>query len=107
MGSSSKAGTRGIPSTPRAGAPIEMVAILKHCVSAYQKLHQEGKFSHEGVKFKKRDISYGRWAEIISDHFEQRFYIPTKEQEKNQSNPRHSSIQEKYIKLRGIYKDVV
>lgn len=35
MGSSTKAGTKGLPATPRAGAPVDMVGILKHCVTAY------------------------------------------------------------------------
>ena len=32
MGSSSKAGNRGIPATSREGAPIELTALIKHCL---------------------------------------------------------------------------
>lgn len=32
QGSSEKAGTVGIPATPRDGAPIEMTCILKNCL---------------------------------------------------------------------------
>lgn len=35
MGSSCQAGTKGIPSTPRAGAPVELTGLLYHCLRAY------------------------------------------------------------------------
>lgn len=54
MGSSSRSGTKGLPATPRAGAPVEMVGILKHCLSAYIKLHKEGKYSYNSVQFMKK-----------------------------------------------------
>ena len=39
MGSSYKAGTKGYPATPRAGEPVELVGLLKHCLSALVKLN--------------------------------------------------------------------
>jgi len=35
MGSSTKAGTKGYPATPRAGSPVELSALLKLCLSAF------------------------------------------------------------------------
>jgi glycogen debranching enzyme len=32
MGGSSKAGNKGIPATPRNGAPIELTSLLKFCL---------------------------------------------------------------------------
>jgi glycogen debranching enzyme len=32
MGSSNNAGNKGIPSTPRAGSPVELVGLLYHCL---------------------------------------------------------------------------
>jgi len=32
MGSSATAGNKGIPATPRCGAPIELTALLKNCL---------------------------------------------------------------------------
>lgn len=32
MGSSFHAGTKGVPSTPRAGAPVELVGLLYYCL---------------------------------------------------------------------------
>lgn len=42
MGSSSKAGNKGIPATSRNGAPIEMTAILKNCLDFIISLQKEG-----------------------------------------------------------------
>jgi len=39
MGSSKHAGTKGIPATPRAGSPVELVGLLHHCLVAFQALH--------------------------------------------------------------------
>lgn len=40
MGSSNKAGTKGYPATPRAGEPVQIVGLLKHCLSALAKLNE-------------------------------------------------------------------
>ena len=44
MGSSSKAGNKGVPSTPRDGAPIEMTCILKRCLNFVIDLHNRNLF---------------------------------------------------------------
>ena len=64
-GSSDKASNRGIPATPRFenrgiclkliyfdrdGAPVDMTALLKHCLTLVSKLNSEGKFSYDHVK---------------------------------------------------------
>lgn len=54
MGSSSKAGTKGIPASPRAGAPVDMVAILKYCLTSYANLYKAGYYSFNSLNFKKQ-----------------------------------------------------
>jgi glycogen debranching enzyme len=49
MGSSTHAVTKGVPSTPRAGAPVELVGLLYVCLMKLQSLHKSGHYSYEGV----------------------------------------------------------
>ncbi len=46
MGSSLKAGTKGYPGTPRAGEPVELVGLLKNCLTSLVKLNQHGHYSY-------------------------------------------------------------
>lgn len=45
MGSSNKASTKGVPATPRAGSPVELVGLLYNCLTVFQKLNEEGHYS--------------------------------------------------------------
>jgi glycogen debranching enzyme len=65
MGSSFKVVTKGIPATPRAGAPVELVGLLKHCLTAYDKLYKEEKYSYNEIIFKHQTVKYSTWAERI------------------------------------------
>ena len=49
-GSSAKTGNKGLPATPRDGAPVEITGLLKSTVTWLAKLHTEGKFPFEGVE---------------------------------------------------------
>lgn len=63
LGTSSKAGNRGIPATPRNGAPIEMTAILKHCLEFLITLNMKKKFPYESVTTKQgKVLKYKEWA---------------------------------------------
>ena len=50
MGESEKAGTKGVPGTPRDGAPIEITGLLKSTLRWLDELSSQGKFSFEGVQ---------------------------------------------------------
>ena len=52
MGSSFQAGNRGIPSTSRTGAPVEMVGLLYHCLVEYNQLYLEGKYPYQTLDFR-------------------------------------------------------
>ena len=50
MGESVKAGTKGVPGTPRDGAPVEITGLLKSCLRWLDELSSAGKFPFEGVE---------------------------------------------------------
>ena len=69
MGSSTHAGTKGIPSTPRAGAPIDMTGLLYYSLKLVQKLHKDGHFSFDGVTIKGQPFKFSAWSETIENNF--------------------------------------
>ncbi|PVU86318.1 hypothetical protein BB560_006755 [Smittium megazygosporum] len=121
MGSSEKAGNRGIPSTPRDGADIEIIGLLKSCLRWIIQVKNTNAdvMPYEGVHVKKimvpHDfassnnlavheghyiIPFTLWDDILLNNFEKYFYIP-------QFPERDSEyvIEKSYINRRGIYKD--
>ncbi|CAG9319806.1 unnamed protein product [Blepharisma stoltei] len=98
IGSSSKAGNKGTPATPRDGAAIEIIGLLYSSLDFFSKLHMEGKFPFEGVILPDRtNLSYIEWKAKIERYFETHFYIP-----EDGSSP---IAVRKYIGIPGIYKD--
>ena len=63
MGSSSKAGNKGFPATSRDGAPIELMALLKHVLEFVINCKQ---YKYDGVKLKNgQKLHFKQWAELI------------------------------------------
>ncbi|OAQ97566.1 hypothetical protein LLEC1_01209 [Akanthomyces lecanii] len=102
MGESERAGSSGVPGTPRDGAAIEITGLLYSTVKWLAGLHKNGKFAHEGVK--KADdapVSYAKWAELLKSNFERCYYVPLSpgDDSKYDVNP-------KVVNRRGMYKDL-
>jgi glycogen debranching enzyme len=104
MGESEKAGSKGVPGTPRDGAAVEITGLLYSALKWVSELHNEGKYKYAGVSTTSDDaatITFEDWADKIKANFERCYYVPTskEEDEKYDVNP-------KIINRRGIYKDL-
>jgi glycogen debranching enzyme len=103
MGESEKAGSKGIPGTPRDGAPVEMIGLLFSCLNWVAQLHEQGKYKYEGVTLDggKKAISFKAWAELLKANFERTFYVPRTPEEDADYD-----VNPSIVNRRGIYKDL-
>ncbi|KAF8159702.1 glycoside hydrolase family 13 protein [Crassisporium funariophilum] len=105
MGESEKAGTKGVPGTPRDGAPIEITGLLKSTLRWLSELSGKGMFPFKGVqaeiKGKKRLVTYQEWSDLIQASFEKCYYVPL-----DQADDKQYNVDSKLVNRRGIYKDV-
>lgn len=63
MGSSTTAGNKGIPATPRCGAPIELTALLKNCLDF---VANEPNYTYKSIKTKfDKELSFKDWSNLI------------------------------------------
>lgn len=98
MGESERAGNKGLPGTPRDGAPVEITGLLKSTLRWLSELSAAGKFPFKGVEAEsewlmiadfgiaadgcivngeKRLVTYKEWNELIQVSFEKCYYVPT------------------------------
>ncbi|EPQ56459.1 glycoside hydrolase family 13 protein [Gloeophyllum trabeum ATCC 11539] len=105
MGESQRAGTKGIPGTPRDGAPVEITGLLKSTLRWLNELSTAGKFPFKGVEAevdgKRRLITYNEWNNLIQASFEQCYYVPL-----DPGDDAKYNVNPSIINRRGIYKDV-
>ena len=93
MGSSEKAGNKGIPASPRNGADIEIIALLYSVLKFISEQNKKGTFKYENVTLQDgTKFTYDQWANLIKDNFEKYFYIETK----NEFSP-NSTVYRDYI----------
>jgi glycogen debranching enzyme len=77
MGSSEKARNRGVPATPRDGAPVELTGLLYSTLVFLGELNAAGQFHAGGVRLQdSTQLSYREWAAIVKTNFESHYWIP-------------------------------
>ena len=102
MGESEKAGSKGVPGTPRDGAPIELTGLLYSTLIWLSQLSRQRKYKWSSVKTSEgQSVTFQSWASKISQNFERCYYIPS-EPNRDSQHDLKSSI----INRRGIYKDL-
>ena len=102
MGESEKAGSKGVPGTPRDGAAVEITGLLYSALAWVAKLHEEGKYKWAGVKkVDGEEVSFKDWAKLVKENFERCYYVPTSKEEDADFD-----VDPKIINRRGIYKDL-
>ena len=102
MGESEKAGSKGVPGTPRDGAAIEITGLAFSTLSWVAQLHRDGKYKLSGVKTAGgRITSFAEWAWKIQQNFERCYYIPTDPKDDGKYN-----VNSAIVNRRGIYKDL-
>ncbi|OCH93668.1 glycoside hydrolase family 13 protein [Obba rivulosa] len=105
MGESERAGTKGLPGTPRDGAPVEITGLLKSTLRWLHELSSAGKFPFKGVEAeiqgKRRVVGYEEWNNLIQESFEQCYYVPLDPAD----DPKYN-VNPSIVNRRGIYKDV-
>jgi glycogen debranching enzyme len=103
MGESEKAGSKGVPGTPRDGAPVEIIGMLYSTVRWCADLYEKGSFKYQGVTLGdgEKTISYKEWADLIKANFERTFYVPRSPEEDS-----NYDVNPSIINRRGIYKDL-
>ncbi|KAJ1899393.1 bifunctional 4-alpha-glucanotransferase/amylo-alpha-1,6-glucosidase [Kickxella alabastrina] len=101
MGSSDKAGIRGVPATPRDGADVEIVGLQKSTLRWLASLNQNSAFPFNGVdKPDGTHIDYAKWDQLVQRSFERHFWVPLDTREDVQYN-----VNSAMVNRRGIYRD--
>lgn len=104
MGESEKAGSKGVPGTPRDGAAIEITGLLYSTLAWVSKLHKEGKYKYAGISTKDPSmnvITFSEWARRLKASFEKCYYVPLTPAEDT-----NYDVNTKIVNRRGMYKDL-
>lgn len=102
MGESEKAGSKGVPGSPRDGCAIEIAGMLYSTVKWLAKLNAEGKYKYSDVSIGDgKRITFAEWEKLIKDNFEHCFYVPREKSEDSKYD-----VDSSIVNRRGIYKDL-
>lgn len=102
MGESERAGSKGVPGTPRDGAAIEITGLLYSTLAWLVGLKEQGKYAYSSVKTADgTSVSFKDWAERIKANFEKCYFVPLTAEEDAKYN-----VNPAVINRRGIYKDL-
>ncbi|KZT43121.1 glycoside hydrolase family 13 protein [Sistotremastrum suecicum HHB10207 ss-3] len=106
MGESTKAGTKGLPGTPRDGAPVEITGLLKSTLRWLDSLSSKGHVKFRGVNAKVDGqdcfVTYKEWSDLLQSSFEHQYYVPEDPKDDAAYN-----VDPNIVNRRGIYKDVL
>ena len=101
MGESDKAGSKGVPGTPRDGAAVEITGMLYSALLWLDKLTTQGRYPKNGVQVDEKEVSWASWASKIEENFERCYFVPLDPEE-----DKSFDVDYKFINRRGIYKDI-
>ncbi|PFH63434.1 hypothetical protein XA68_10025 [Ophiocordyceps unilateralis] len=102
MGESDKAGSKGVPGTPRDGAAVEITGLLYSALAWLARLHEQGAYGHSGVKTADdAPVSFSDWAARVKANFERCYWVPASAEEDEAYDVRPD-----IINRRGMYKDL-
>ncbi|KAI9697691.1 MAG: hypothetical protein M1836_004641 [Candelina mexicana] len=101
MGESQKAGSKGVPGTPRDGAAIEITGLLYSTLVWVADLWRKGDYKYSGVSVHQQKITFNDWASRIESKFERCYYVPVEEKDDHKFD-----VNAKIVNRRGIYKDL-
>ena len=102
MGESEKAGSKGVPGTPRDGAAIEITGLLYSTLTWVASLYSTGNYPHNSIRLApNRTVDFSTWASKIRTNFERCYYIPL-----SPSSDLSHDLTPSLINRRGIYKDL-
>ena len=102
MGESERAGSKGVPGTPRDGAAVEITGLLYSTLAWLAQVHGDGKFASSGVKKSDGEsVSWNDWAGRLKANFERCYYVPLSPEEDSQYD-----VNTPIINRRGVYKDL-
>ncbi|KAL8671009.1 MAG: hypothetical protein Q9168_004480 [Polycauliona sp. 1 TL-2023] len=102
MGESDRAGSRGVPGTPRDGAPVEITGLLASTLTWVAGLYDQGKYQYDGITTEGGEsITFKAWASRLQDNFERCYYVP-----QDPSQDGSYDVNSAIVNRRGIYKDL-
>lgn len=102
MGESERAGSRGVPGTPRDGAAVEITGMLYSTLAWLAGLHAAGRYPHAGVtRADGTPISFADWAALVRANFERCYFVPL-----SPSDDARYDVNSGTVNRRGIYKDL-
>ena len=104
MGESDRAGSKGVPGTPRDGAAVEITGLSYSALRWVATLHAAGIYKYAGVSTSDPNlkvIRFSDWAAKIKENFERCYFIPL-----DPKDDAKYDVNTKVVNRRGIYKDL-
>ncbi len=101
MGESERAGSKGVPGTPRDGAAVEITGLLYSTLKWVTELNENEQYAYTGVDTKIGKVAFKDWAAKIRASFERCYWVPV-----DPKDDIDEEVDPKIINRRGIYKDL-